>query len=250
MKKFLSFVVVALLSLSVSAEDSKKATVNSVEWTYVVLDETAKTCKVGAGDAKKDITIVAAIDESITGSITVPESIEGYKVVEINHSAFKRCQVSSIIVPNTVATIGNEAFKKCNSLTKLEIGTGLTSMGEDALSESVNLTDVTIFATTPPPVKTERIFSYNASHPENSPQSAKLHVPAGCKAAYAAAGGWKVFCQCGGIFEDAATGISHVKQTMTSSTERYTLDGRRTNSGKGVNIIRMSDGTTKKVVVK
>ena len=249
MKRFLSFVVVALLSLSVNAEDSKKATVEGVEWTYVVLDETAKTCKVGAGDAKKERTTVA-IDESITGSITVPESIEGYKVVEINESAFKKCQVSSIIVPNTVAIIGNEAFKKCNRLTKLELGSGLTIMGEDALSESVNLTDVTIFATTPPTVKTERIFSYNASHPEDSPQSAKLHVPAGCKAAYAAAGGWKVFSQCGGIFEDAATGISLAKQTMTSCTERYTLDGRRTNGGKGFNIIRMSDGTTKKVVVK
>lgn len=173
-----------------------------IKWTYTVLDEDAKTCMLGK--SATDAPETTAIDESITGSVTIPESIDGYKVVEINKSAFKGCQISSIIVPNTVTTIGDEAFKRCHSLTTLELGAGVTSVGEDALQNNENLTDVTIFATNPPMVD-KRLFPVETRHPENTPFNAKLHVPAGCKAAYAAAGGWKDFLQCGGIFEDAVT---------------------------------------------
>ena len=116
-----------------------------IKWTYTVLDENAKTCMLGK--SATDAPATTAIDESITGSVTIPESIDGYKVVEINKSAFKGCQISSIIVPNTVTKIGDEAFKRCHSLTTLELGSGVTSVGEDALQQCENLTDVTIFAT-------------------------------------------------------------------------------------------------------
>lgn len=173
-----------------------------IKWTYTVLDEDAKTCMLGK--SATDAPETTAIDESITGSVTIPESIDGYKVVEINKSAFKGCQISSIIVPNTVTKIGDEAFKRCHSLTTLELGSGVTSVGEDALQQCENLTDVTIFATIPPTVKDNKLFS-SASKTEEFSLNAKLHVPAGCEAAYAAADGWKVFSQCKGIYEDAVT---------------------------------------------
>ena len=106
---------------------------------------------------------------------------------------------------NTVTKIGDEAFKRCHSLTTLELGSGVTSVGEDALQQCENLTDVTIFATNPPMVEDQKLFPVETKHPENTPFNAKLHVPAGCKAAYAAAGGWKDFSQCKGIYEDAVT---------------------------------------------
>ena len=174
-----------------------------IKWTYTVLDEDAKTCMLGK--SATDAPATTAIDESITGSVTIPESIDGYKVVEINKSAFKGCQISSIIVPNTVTKIGDEAFKRCHSLTTLELGSGVTSVGEDALTQCENLTGVTIFATNPPMVEDQKLFPVDTEHPENTPFNAKLHVPAGCKAAYAAAGGWKDFSQCKGIYEDAVT---------------------------------------------
>lgn len=246
MKRIFTFAAAMLLCLSVSAQQGQ-ATVDGIVWNYEVISTT--TCKVGIGDGDKNPP-TSAIDESTTGSVTVPESLDGYMVVEINESAFKGCQISSIIVPNTVTKIGDEAFKRCHSLTTLELGSGITSVGEDALTQCENLTDVTIFATTPPTVEDEKLFPVDTNHPENTPFNAKLHVPAGCKAAYAAAGGWKEFTQCKGIYEDAPTSIDHVKQTTTSRTERYMLDGRRANGEKGINIIRMDDGTTKKVVVK
>ena len=47
------------------------------------------------------------------------------------------------------------------------------------------------------------------------------------------------------------TGIEGVKTSSTAIEEYYTLDGKRLKAPqKGVNIIRMSDGTTKKVIIK
>ena len=244
MKRIFTFAAAMLLCLSASAQQGQ-ATVDGIVWNYEVL--TTTTCKVGID--VNNAPNINAVDQSITGSVTIPETIDGYTVVEINDEAFKGCQVSSIIVPNTVTKIGDEAFKRCHSLTTLELGSGVTSVGEDALQQCENLTDVTIFATNPPIVD-KRLFPVETKHPENTPFNAKLHVPAGCKAAYAAAGGWKDFTQCKGIYEDASTSISSVKSAVSTVEERYTLDGRRTNGAKGINIIRMNDGTTKKVLVK
>lgn len=246
MKRIFTFAAAMLLCLSASAQQQGQATVDGIVWNYEVL--TTTTCKVGI-DVNNDPNI-NAVDQSITGSVTIPETIDGYTVVEINDEAFKGCQVSSIIVPNTVTTIGDEAFKRCNSLTTLTLGAGVTNIGEEALGKCVNLTDVTIFATNPPTVEDDQLFEVDANHPEETPWNAKLHVPAGCKTVYAAADGWKDFLQCGGIFEDAATSISSAKNVIGSVEQRYTLDGRRANGAKGINIIRMSDGTTKKVLVK
>lgn len=245
MKRIFTFAAAMLLCLSASAQQQGQATVDGIVWNYEVL--TTTTCKVGI-DVNNDPNI-NAVDQSITGSVTIPETIDGYTVVEINDETFKGCQVSSIIVPNTVTTIGDEAFKRCSSLTTLVLGSGVTSIGEEALGKCENLTDVTIFATIPPTVKDNKLFS-SASKTEEFSLNAKLHVPAGCEAAYAAADGWKVFLQCKGISEDAATSISSVKNVTGTVAERYTLDGRRTNGAKGINIIRINDGTTKKVLVK
>ena len=120
-------------------------------------------------------------------------------------------------------------------------------MGKNQFEKTINLTDVIIFATTPPEVD-RRLLPLD--RPEDTPSGAKLHVPADCKAAYAAATGWKDFEQCGGIYEDAPTGISTAKNVVSAGEERYTIDGRRANGAKGINIIRMSDGSTKKVVMR
>ena len=80
-------------------------------------------------------------------------------------------------------------------------------------------------------------------------KSATLHVPAASIDAYSSTKQWKDF---GKIIALAPSGIevSTVSQQPTV-VERYDLSGRHLNQAKrGVNIIKMSDGTTKKVIVK
>jgi hypothetical protein len=79
---------------------------------------------------------------------------------------------------------------------------------------------------------------------------AKLYVPIGKKAAYQKTPAWNQF---NNIEEyDYSTGIAASQQSKSAKiVDAYQLNGQKRNGVQhGLNIVRMSDGTTKKVVVK
>ena len=49
---------------------------------------------------------------------------------------------SSVIIPDSVTTIGEDAFYQCTSLTSVTIPDSVTSIGKNAFSECTSLTDV------------------------------------------------------------------------------------------------------------
>ena len=139
-----------------------------------------------------------------------------------------------------MTSIGNEAFYRCTGLTSVTIPNSVTSFGGSAFRDCSNLESVT--ALNPTPVKIDQNIFTNR-------ENATLYVPKGSKDAYKAANYWKEFME---IVEIDVTAISSVtnEQKVTEVT-RYNLQGRRTSMPeRGINIIRMSDGTTRKVVVK
>jgi len=83
-------------------------------------------------------------------------------------------------------------------------------------------------------------------------KDATLYVPKGTKEKYMAAQYWQNF---GTIIEMDEVAAS-VDETISNSVEtmvmgRYALDGQRmATQQKGLNIIRLSDGTVRKVMVK
>jgi hypothetical protein len=79
---------------------------------------------------------------------------------------------------------------------------------------------------------------------------AKLYVPIGKKSAYQETEGWKEFYN---IEEyDYSTGIAAPQQSKGAKVvDAYQLNGQKLSGvQRGLNIVRMSDGSTKKVVVK
>ena len=86
----------------------------------------------------KDLT-TANIPASVTYSGTT------YSVTSIGNEAFRRCSsLTSVTIPNSVTSIGYEAFYNCSSLTSVTIPNSVTSIGSYAFCYCSSLTSVTI----------------------------------------------------------------------------------------------------------
>ena len=54
-------------------------------------------------------------------------------VINIGDNAFRRCKsLTNINIPNSVTNIGNDAFGRCESLTNINIPNSVTNIGNDA----------------------------------------------------------------------------------------------------------------------
>jgi hypothetical protein len=77
-------------------------------------------------------------------SLILPDNFNGNKY-DINQYAFYNCSsLSSITIPDDVASIGNYAFEHCSGLRSITIGNGVTSIGDDAFWDCSSLTSVVI----------------------------------------------------------------------------------------------------------
>ena len=193
-------------------------------------------------------------------SLTLPANIK-----RIGESAFKNCsRLTSLNLPAGITTIGSSAFYGCSGLTSLTIPDGVTKIGKYAFSNCSYLTSLTI----PSSVNSLGEYAFkNCSSLQSvhvswsTPISAgkafnkadvskcTLYVPQGTEQDYFLADVWGDF---GNIVEYDPTGIDKVT-TSTDAKElsRYSVNGQRlATPTKGLNIVKYSDGSVKKVVVQ
>ena len=79
------------------------------------------------------------------GAVTIPATLNGYKVVAIGDSAFiSITSLTSVTIPNSVTHIGELAFASCTSLTSVTIPNSVTGIGFAAFASCTSLTSVTI----------------------------------------------------------------------------------------------------------
>ena len=118
-------------------------TIEGYEMVFTILDESAKTCQVGYIDGSSD---KMAVDKHIvSGSLTIPETTNGYKVVKIGRCALWNIyKMTSVTIPNTVTAIDEFAFTACYALTSFNLPASVTTIGERALSELRELTSITV----------------------------------------------------------------------------------------------------------
>ena len=114
-------------------------------------------------------------------SITIPSS-----VTSIGERAFYGCTgLTSISIPESVTSIGSYAFKGCTGLTSITIPSSVTSIGSSAFNYCTGLKDVYALRTAP--------ADYSCATDAFNDYSATLHVPKGCKEAYASTAPWSKF---------------------------------------------------------
>ena len=147
----------------------------------------------------------------------------------------------------TVATrVYNEFFGDCYNLTTVVIPNSLNFIGLLAFDRCDKLFNLYCYAEYPPTI------DYSLGEIDLS--KITLHVPAASIDIYKNAIEWQNFGNIVALTDDDPnpTGIESTKEDKISyPVSTYTIDGKRINKAqRGLNIIKMSDGTTKKVIIK
>lgn len=144
-------------------------------------------------------------------------------------------------IPSKVTEIAPEAFyKSFQDIEVLELPASLKTVGDYAFADC-SAKVIYAYMSEPFPLKDADFYSRPRSE-------CKLYVPKGCAKKYRQAEIWKEF----DIEEMDGTGIEGVINDSTVTEEaRYDANGNRLAAPtKGLNIVRYSDGTVKKVMVE
>ncbi len=170
-------------------------------------------------------------------SLTIPSS-----VTSIDRSAFEGCSgLTSLTLPSSVTSIDRSAFEGCSGLTSLTLPSSVTAIGGSAFEGCSGLTSIYVSWESPLSIAASTFKDANT-------EKCILYVPKGTYDDYWLSN-WGIFAN---IVEYDATGIDHITTSgEAKEISRYAADGQRLEvPAKGLNIVKYSDGSVKKVVVQ
>ena len=157
MKKYLSLLLAVFLCLQLAAcsgkgEKETEATKKSTDASFF------KVSEYGDGVSVDGYT-------GTEGDVVIPSEINGKKVLAVGGSAFNEFRkdnvLTSIVIPDTVKEIGENAFYYCGKLTTVVIGSGVETIGRSAFECAYSITSFTINGNA-----LKKISEYAFSHAE------------------------------------------------------------------------------------
>ena len=170
-------------------------------------------------------------------SLSLPSGI-----TSIGWEAFSGCSgLTSLSLPSGLTSIDFNAFSGCSGLTSLSLPSGITSIGGNAFSGCSGLTSIYVYAEKLPNMESDVFDGCDT-------KKCTVYVPKGTYDDY-----WlSEFGYFENIVEFDPTGINNViTSNDTKELSRYSLNGQRLSAPtKGLNIVKYSDGSVKKVAVQ
>lgn len=82
--------------------------------------------------------------EGTATRVRIADTYNGAPVTEIYDNSFKNKNITSVIIPEGVMTIGEDAFYQCSRLTNIELPNSVTTIGSSAFSSCISLTSIQI----------------------------------------------------------------------------------------------------------
>ena len=170
-------------------------------------------------------------------SLTLPSSL-----TSIDSGAFSGCSgLTSLTLPSSLTSIDSGAFSGCSGLTSLSLPSGLTSIGDGAFRGCSGLTSIYVYTEKLPNMGSDVFDGCDA-------KKCTVYVPKGTYDDY-----WlSEFGYFENIVEFDPTGINNViTSNDAKELSRYSVNGQRLSAPtKGLNIVKYSDGSVKKVAVQ
>ena len=170
-------------------------------------------------------------------SLSLPSSL-----TSIEREAFAGCSgLTSLSLPSSLTSIKYRAFYGCSGLTSLSLPSGLTSIGDGAFRGCSGLTSIYVYTEKLPNMGSDVFDGCDA-------KKCTVYVPKGTYDDY-----WlSEFGYFENIVEFDPTGINNViTSNDAKELSRYSVNGQRLSAPtKGLNIVKYSDGSVKKVAVQ
>ncbi len=192
-------------------------------------------------------------------------------VAEFGTNVFSRCGMDKIILPSDMTEVPKRCFPNCSNFKQLEFPQAIKTIKWEAFWGCSNLETVfipkslefieigaftlcdnikAVYNYNPIPTPLESI-SYAGDSPfdRSTHEKATLFVPRGSLEAYKNASGWKRFFNIQEFDAPASIAQTNAEEIEAKPIAYYSLDGKqRKEPVKGVNIVKMSDGSVKKII--
>lgn len=176
-------------------------------------------------------------------SVVIPNSVVG-----IGNNAFFACdKLTSLTIPNSVTRIGNSSFYNCKGLSSVTISNSMISIGESAFYNCKAMNKVVSKIEEPFIINRNVFESWDGWNNRSYFTSATLYVPKGTKEKYEATAAWNQFKNIVEMEDDVTTSVDAITNHGENIvTERYALSGQRVATPqKGLYIVN-----GRKVVMK
>ncbi len=160
-------------------------------------------------------------------------------IKKIDDGALQGCELlEEFIVPDGVSVIEPQTFYGCVKLNSVTLPASVYEINAYAFMGCTGLKQLTVYATEPPTCKMMPFFQVPTG-------TCVLTVPYGTSELYKAANDWKNFAN---ITEMEYNSIGN-HPAINTQESYFTIDGKPLPAPqRGLNIIRSSDGTVKKVM--